>query len=156
MLLFATPAARVSRAPRASAAVQRVRNPADFAAALPSAAAAARLVVFSFTADNCRACRYASRGFQRVAEEFEPREEVAFFEMDVLARENQRLCRDMGVAAVPMVRFYRFLPGVDADVGCLDEVVVGPRNVAKKVRERCEEFAGEAFDIEQYVFEAEA
>lgn len=132
--------------------VQRVNNPTDFAAAMPPQASRA-LVVFSFVAANCRACRYASRAFRRMADEITARGDgVRFCEMDVTERQNQRLCRDLGVEAVPAFQFYVFRnQGREQGVGVLDEVV-GPRNVGV-VRRKVDEYSKGGFDIGEYVFE---
>lgn len=94
---------------------------------------------------------YASRAYARLARDLAS-QDVRFCEMDVTDRENQTLCRELGVDAVPMFQFYKFRPGGrEPGVGVLDQVV-GPREVPR-VREMVGEFSSDGFDIEDYVFE---
>eukprot|EP00177_Eucheuma_denticulatum_P008421 GFKZ01015311.1.p4 GENE.GFKZ01015311.1~~GFKZ01015311.1.p4 ORF type:complete len:166 (-),score=25.94 GFKZ01015311.1:432-929(-) len=135
--------------------VQHVTTARDFAAMMPPNPSAA-LVVFSFVQRNCRACRYASRAYARMAEELARNQQVhvRFCEMDVTEGETGRLGRQLGVDFVPMWQFYKFREGGGGGgrgVGVLEEVV-GPREVGT-VREKVLEFAREGFDMDQYVFE---
>lgn len=147
------PPAAAAAAAGPTMCVQRVNNPVDFAAAMPRAASRA-LVVFSFVTRNCRACMYASRAYKRLARDVATAEkDVTFCEMDVSEAQNHRLCRELGVNAVPMFQFYKFRAGAEGRgaVGLLDQVV-GPTQVGR-VREMVGTFASDAFDIEDYVFE---
>eukprot|EP00171_Calliarthron_tuberculosum_P002545 IDg2545t1 len=85
-------------------AVAPLRTQREFAAALPRRPAPAELSVISFVQRGCRACRYASVQFRRLAEDRADaaagvRDGVRFYEMDVDAA--GALCADLGVQAVP-------------------------------------------------------
>ncbi|KAI0567668.1 Thioredoxin [Gracilaria domingensis] len=129
--------------------VHRVRNPNDFAAALPLPDSNP-LVVFSFITRGCRACKYASHAFARLSNDFGSH--VRFFEMDVSERQNQLLGKRLGIDAVPAFQFYTFKKdGLENGVGVLDEFV-GPRTVGK-VRERVAQYLEGGLDLSDYVFE---
>lgn len=78
---------------------------------------------------------------------------MRFCEMDVSQRQNQRLCRELGVEAVPTFQFYKFVRegNGESGVGVLDEVV-GPTQVGK-VRQRVLDIVCGGFDSGDYVFE---
>ncbi|CAN8073298.1 unnamed protein product [Agarophyton chilense] len=129
--------------------VHRVRNPNDFAAALPLPESNP-LVVFSFITRGCRACKYASHAYARLAKDFGS--QVRFCEMDVSERENQLLGKRLGIDAVPAFQFYAFKKdGRQDSVGVLDEFV-GPRTVGK-VRERVAQYVEGDLDLDDYIFE---
>lgn len=133
----------------AMSAVMPVHTEREFVAALPRRPAPAELVVVSFVARGCRACRYSSAHLERVADEFDG-ERVRFLELDTDADGTQELCQQLGVSAVPSFHFYAFRGGEDGGVGCLDKIV-GPMRVGR-VRERVLEFSADGFDIEAYAF----
>lgn len=136
-------------------AVAPLRTQREFAAALPRRPAPAELSVVSFVQRGCRACRYSSAQFRRLAEDRtlaaaaeRAADGVRFYEMDIDAA--RALCADLGVSAVPSFHFYAYRPGEDPGVGILD-TVVGPRAV-KDVRERVDQFSHADFDIDDYAF----
>eukprot|EP00178_Gracilaria_changii_P016935 TRINITY_DN48519_c0_g1_i1.p1 TRINITY_DN48519_c0_g1~~TRINITY_DN48519_c0_g1_i1.p1 ORF type:complete len:165 (-),score=18.08 TRINITY_DN48519_c0_g1_i1:413-907(-) len=138
-----------SRRPFPSMTVHRVRNPNDFAAALPLPGSSP-LVVFSFITRGCRACKYASHAFARLANDFGS--QVRFCEMDVSERQNQLLGKRLGINAVPTFQFYTFKnDGPQNGVGVLEEFV-GPRTVGQ-VRERVAHYLEDGVDLDDYVFE---
>lgn len=120
----------------------------DFAAALPRHTS--QLVVVSFVTPECRACKYTSRRFARVAEETSIENKTTFFQLDI--SNAPQLCRKLGVADVPQFQLYA-LPAMGAPVGLFD-TAYGNRGV-DKVRETVARFSSNQFDISQYVFENE-
>lgn len=120
----------------------------DFAAALPQRTS--QLVVVSFIMPECRACKYTSRRFARVAEETSTENNTTFFQLDI--SDAPQLCQELGVADVPQFQLYA-LPAIGAPVGLLD-TTYGNRGV-DKVRETVAQFSSNNFDISQYVCESE-
>lgn len=71
------------------------------------------VLVLSFVTSNCRACRYASTGFARLAREFGQRRTsraARFLQVDVSDARNQRLGQRLGVTAVPAFHLYAYKP----------------------------------------------
>lgn len=124
--------------------VTPVRDARGFAAALPRRSS--ELVVISFVKAGCRACRYASAQFKRVAEDPAIGEaEARFFELDVANAPS--LCEQLGVSSVPRFQVYA-LPQHCQVAGILD-TVMGPHAV-KQVRETVTLFAQDQLNLDDY------
>lgn len=69
------------------------------------------VLVLNFITSNCRACKYASAGFARLAREFEERDThraARFLEVDVSNIRNQQLGQRLGVTAVPSFQLFAY------------------------------------------------
>lgn len=132
------------------------------------------VLVLSFVTSNCRACMYAQTGFEKLAREFSEKRthrSARFFEVDVSAKQNQKLGQQLGVTAVPSFQLFAYKDEDGAEdkvdvkqesskgqagrrggaFGVLDELV-GAR-VVGKVRDRLLHYCSDAFDMNEYVFD---
>lgn len=139
-------------------AVQRLQTLNDIHRSLPSTAGAAPLIAMSFVTSNCRACRYASAAFARLAGEFAAGDlpavvkPVKFFEVDVSDAQNHDIGQRFGVDAVPSFQLFGFVRGAGTGAfGVLDELK-GAR-VVSEVRRKLLHYSSSEFDLDDFVFD---